>query len=169
MLTASELPLLDPALPLEGPPPSRIRDALTTKRGTINGSLLALTLVGAGLLVAHASDGFATVEDEAMISLLTSVMTAVLFEMKTAVIADRGRGVPEESCEKVFEKFFRGSQAPKRDGGVGLGLTICRAVLRARGGKISVRVRLQGGTVVEFTLPVVGLDSSPCRRGTGGT
>jgi signal transduction histidine kinase len=36
---------------------------------------------------------------------------------------------------------------------VGLGLTICRAIVRAHGGKIAVRERPGGGTLVEFTLP----------------
>ena len=54
----------------------------------------------------------------------------------------------------MFEKFYRGSQAPRNDGGVGLGLTICRAIVRAHGGKIAIRGRKGGGTLVEFTLPM---------------
>jgi two-component system sensor histidine kinase KdpD len=69
-------------------------------------------------------------------------------------VADRGPGVPEHEWDKVFEKFYRGSQADKSDGGVGLGLTICRAIVRAHGGRIALRSRAGGGTVVEFTLPV---------------
>ena len=72
----------------------------------------------------------------------------------TVQIADRGPGVPEHHEERVFEKFYRGPQADKYDGGVGLGLTICRAIVRAHGGKIAMRRRPGGGALVEFTLPV---------------
>ena len=69
-------------------------------------------------------------------------------------VADSGQGIPEHERDKVFEKFYRGSRSSKSDGGVGLGLTICRAIVRAHGGRIAVRERPGGGTLVEFTLPL---------------
>jgi two-component system sensor histidine kinase KdpD len=69
-------------------------------------------------------------------------------------VEDDGPGIAAHEREKVFEKFYRGQQAPKSDGGVGLGLTICRSIIRAHGGKIGVRERAGGGTLVEFTVPV---------------
>jgi len=68
-------------------------------------------------------------------------------------IADNGPGIAEHEREKVFEKFYRGQHANKSDGGVGLGLTICRSIIRAHGGKIGVRERAGGGTLIEFTVP----------------
>lgn len=68
-------------------------------------------------------------------------------------ICDRGPGISEDEREKVFEKFYRGRQAHKNDGGSGLGLTICRAVAKAHGGQISLAPRAGGGTRVEFSLP----------------
>ena len=68
-------------------------------------------------------------------------------------VEDNGPGIAEHEREKVFEKFYRGQHAPKTDGGVGLGLTICRSIIRAHGGKIGVRERTGGGTLVEFTVP----------------
>ena len=75
-------------------------------------------------------------------------------------VADDGPGIPEAEREKVFEKFIRGSRAVRGDGGVGLGLTICRAVVRAHGGKIAIRERRGGGTLVEFTLPITTMAST---------
>lgn len=75
-------------------------------------------------------------------------------------IADRGPGIDEHEREKVFQKFYRGSQAKRRDGGSGLGLTICRAVARAHGGSIAVRPRLGGGTAVELVLPATAGDEA---------
>jgi two-component system sensor histidine kinase KdpD len=69
-------------------------------------------------------------------------------------VADDGPGIPEDERDKVFEKFYRGRTAGKSDGGVGLGLTLCRAIVRAHGGRIAIRARSGGGTLVEFTLPV---------------
>jgi two-component system sensor histidine kinase KdpD len=69
-------------------------------------------------------------------------------------VVDDGPGIPEDEFDKVFEKFYRGRGAGKADGGVGLGLTICRAIIRAHGGRISIQPRHSGGTMVEFTLPV---------------
>jgi signal transduction histidine kinase len=76
-------------------------------------------------------------------------------------VLDRGPGVANDEREKVFEKFYRGSRAKLKDGGSGLGLTICRAVARAHGGRIAMRPRLGGGTSVEFALPIVDAKAGP--------
>jgi two-component system sensor histidine kinase KdpD len=73
-------------------------------------------------------------------------------------VVDQGPGIPEDERDKVFEKFYRGARARADEGGAGLGLTICRAIVRAHGGKIAVRGREGGGTLVEFTLPVAQSD-----------
>jgi two-component system sensor histidine kinase KdpD len=67
-------------------------------------------------------------------------------------VADSGPGVPEHTAEKLFEKFYRG----EREGvisGVGLGLTICRAITQVHGGTIGVRNRIEGGAVFTILLP----------------
>lgn len=68
-------------------------------------------------------------------------------------VADAGVGVAEADRELVFEKFRRGSNAPRSDGGVGLGLTICRAILRAHGGEITMAGAPSGGALVTLSLP----------------
>jgi K+-sensing histidine kinase KdpD len=68
-------------------------------------------------------------------------------------VADTGPGVPVGHEERVFEKLYRVS--PKCDGGMGLGLTICRAIVAAHAGRIWLENRLGGrGAVVRMTLPV---------------
>jgi two-component system sensor histidine kinase KdpD len=68
-------------------------------------------------------------------------------------LADRGPGIPKDSEERIFEKFVRGSAA---GGGIGLGLTICRAIITAHGGRIWAENRSGGGAVFRFTLPLGG-------------
>jgi two-component system sensor histidine kinase KdpD len=80
----------------------------------------------------------------------------------TVQVGDDGPGVPEHERDKVFEKFYRGSRGKSPDGGVGLGLTICRAIVQAHGGRIAMRESASGGALVEFTLPVTARQS-PCR------
>lgn len=70
-------------------------------------------------------------------------------------VADRGPGLPPGDEERIFDKFHRGSQegAP---GGVGLGLTICRGIITAHGGRIWGENRPGGGAVFRLTLPLTG-------------
>jgi len=69
-------------------------------------------------------------------------------------VADRGPGLPAGEEERVFEKFHRaGSTAGS---GVGLGLTICRGIVSAHGGRIWAENRPGGGAVFRFTIPVTG-------------
>jgi two-component system sensor histidine kinase KdpD len=68
-------------------------------------------------------------------------------------VSDHGPGVPEADVEKVFEKFYRVGAGK---GGVGLGLTICRGIVTAHGGKLWVENRPLGGAAFSFTVPIEG-------------
>jgi two-component system sensor histidine kinase KdpD len=67
-------------------------------------------------------------------------------------VADRGPGVAKHDAERVFEKFYRAHE--HEGGGVGLGLTICRGIVCAHGGRIWVEARPGGGASFRFTLPL---------------
>jgi two-component system sensor histidine kinase KdpD len=76
-------------------------------------------------------------------------------------VADRGPGVRTEDADRVFNKFYRANE--REGGGVGLGLTICRGVVLAHGGRIWVDARPGGGASFRFTLPLseaVGQDAA---------
>jgi two-component system sensor histidine kinase KdpD len=70
-------------------------------------------------------------------------------------VSDRGPGIPEGQASRIFEKFQRaaGERGP---GGVGLGLTICRAIVAAHGGRIWAQNREGGGATFTFALPMDG-------------
>ncbi|HEV8520697.1 MAG TPA: sensor histidine kinase KdpD [Burkholderiales bacterium] len=68
-------------------------------------------------------------------------------------VADRGPGLPPGKEDLLFEKFFRAT-AEGAQSGVGLGLTICRAIVTAHGGTIDAENREGGGALFRFTIPV---------------
>jgi two-component system, OmpR family, sensor histidine kinase KdpD len=73
-------------------------------------------------------------------------------------VADCGPGVPPGDEAAVFGRFYRAAGADWADAGAGsgLGLTICRGIVTAHGGRIWLENRPGGGASVRFTLPLVG-------------
>jgi len=71
------------------------------------------------------------------------------------LIDDDGPGIPPERREEVFKAFVRleGSRNPKT-GGVGLGLTIARDIVRAHGGDVLLETSPFGGLRVRLKLPM---------------
>jgi len=74
-------------------------------------------------------------------------------------VADRGPGLTPGDEKRVFEKFYRG-RAEGSQSGVGLGLTICRAIVEAHGGRIWTERNPEGGAVFRFALPLEGTPPS---------
>jgi signal transduction histidine kinase len=69
-------------------------------------------------------------------------------------VADSGPGIPRESLELVFERFYRTDQSRSRDsGGTGLGLPIARAIVEAHGGRIWADSEDGRGTTIRLELP----------------
>jgi NtrC-family two-component system sensor histidine kinase KinB len=72
-------------------------------------------------------------------------------------VTDQGPGVPAEFRERIFDKFFRVEHlrdGPKKVAGTGLGLYLCREIMRAHGGSIHCEAGEGGvGTKVVFSLP----------------
>jgi len=75
-------------------------------------------------------------------------------------VEDEGPGLPPGDPELLFEKFERGS-AEGAVGGVGLGLAICRAIVRLHGGTIRAERRAPKGSAFRFTLPLSPQPAAP--------
>jgi len=63
-------------------------------------------------------------------------------------VADSGAGMPAEVAAQLFQPFV----TSKRDG-MGVGLSICRGIVQAHGGRLWMSPNPDGGTVFSFTLP----------------
>lgn len=71
-------------------------------------------------------------------------------------VSDAGPGVPDAHKDRIFEPFWRPpGHSEGRDGGVGLGLHLCRRIAELHGGGVSCEDRPGGGTVFRVTLPRV--------------
>lgn len=71
-------------------------------------------------------------------------------------IADDGEGIPDASKARIFDMFYSGNNSlgdSRR--GLGLGLALCRSIVLAHGGEISVSDNKPSGAVFTFTLPKV--------------
>jgi len=69
------------------------------------------------------------------------------------VVTDHGRGVPPGDVERLFDPFFRGSEARARTQGFGLGLPLLRQVARAHRGDVTYRPVAAGGACFTLHLP----------------
>ena len=72
-------------------------------------------------------------------------------------VTDEGPGLSVEDRERVFDRFYRGSESrSRRTGGSGLGLAIVQALVQRSGGSVSLESDPGRGTTVSLTLPTTG-------------
>jgi len=77
------------------------------------------------------------------------------------VIRDEGRGIPKAEVGRLFDRFYRGDKARRRDdkdAGFGLGLPIAYWIVRSHGGRIDVETEVGVGTTFTVWLPVSQAD-----------
>jgi PAS domain S-box-containing protein len=76
--------------------------------------------------------------------------------MAVVSVEDRGRGVPPEMRERIFERFVRGDEAFGGASGTGLGLYICRQLAGRHGGRLELDWSVPGeGSCFSLRLPLV--------------
>jgi PAS domain S-box-containing protein len=69
-------------------------------------------------------------------------------------VADSGPGIDPKDLERVFESFYT-----TKSGGTGMGLTICRSIIDAHGGRLWAEANEPRGVVFQFTLPAGSPDA----------
>ncbi len=86
------------------------------------------------------------------VSVVPTDQTKTILEFK---VQDTGIGIKQENLHKVFESFSQADQSTTRKfGGTGLGLPICKKLIEAMNGKISVTSTLDEGSSFIFTIPI---------------
>jgi signal transduction histidine kinase len=64
-------------------------------------------------------------------------------------VMDSGPGIAAENRERVFDSFYT-----TKEGGVGIGLSICRSIIDAHGGQLWADAHSPRGAALKFTLPL---------------
>jgi len=82
--------------------------------------------------------------------------------MLEVTVSNQGPQVPEEHLERIFDKFYRVTAADKVTG-AGLGLSICKGIIEAHGGRIWAE-NLTQGLAFNFTLPL-SVEGFPLKDG----
>ena len=65
-------------------------------------------------------------------------------------VADNGPGIAPGDAERIFDPFYS-----TKGSGLGVGLSICRAIVEAHGGRLWFNPNAGGGCVFQFTLPAM--------------
>lgn len=86
-----------------------------------------------------------------------SVTTACVGDMVEISVADTGPGLPETVRARLFQPFVT-----TKPTGIGVGLSVCRTIVEAHGGKLRAENAPGGGTVFRFSLPRAGYDLGQC-------
>jgi len=70
-------------------------------------------------------------------------------------VADTGQGIPEMDLPRIFDRYFRGSQAKDGRAGSGIGLAVVKELVEAHKGKVWVESQPGKGSTFFFTVPTV--------------
>ena len=99
------------------------------------------------------------IENALKFSTETSVPVLVTLSCKDKVftlsVTDSGSGISEKELPYIFEPFYRVDKSRSRKtGGYGLGLSLCKAIVEAHGGRISATSTVNMGTTIQLIFPL---------------
>ncbi|WP_121639402.1 ATP-binding protein [Virgibacillus sp. Bac330] len=75
-------------------------------------------------------------------------------KMAMIQVKDTGIGMSEQTTEKVFQPYVQENRPETNNGGIGIGLSICKKLIELHGGTIRVTSKLYKGSTFFFTIPI---------------
>ncbi len=76
-------------------------------------------------------------------------------------VVDTGIGISSERLSEIFEPYHQlDGSSTRRYGGIGLGLALVKKIIEAHGSRVDVTSDVGKGTLIEFQLPVIGVDAA---------
>ena len=97
-------------------------------------------------LILNAIEAMISVDDEVRELVISTESSSS--EGLLVAVGDSGPGVAPEDRERIFESFYT-----TKASGVGIGLSICRSIIEAHGGRLWADAQQPRGAVFRFTLP----------------
>lgn len=79
-------------------------------------------------------------------------------------VEDNGKGIREEELQRIFDRYYRGTNTGELHKGSGLGMAITHDIVKVHGGEVNVVSELHHGTRIEIRLPVL-LKDEPVNKG----
>jgi two-component system sensor kinase FixL len=95
-------------------------------------------------LIRNAIEAMATVPERTL-----TIATAMAGDMVKVTVSDTGPGLDPAVAERLFQPFVS-----TKENGMGIGLSVCRSIIEAHGGKIAATPNENGGVAFSFSLPV---------------
>jgi PAS domain S-box-containing protein len=122
-----------------------VRTAFAQQLPDVVGDRVELQQVAVNLILnaIEAMSGMTQGERELLISTAKADGDGIL-----VAVVDSGPGLPAASLERLFEPFYT-----TKAGGLGVGLSICRSIVEAHGGRLWACANVDRGAVFQFTLP----------------
>jgi signal transduction histidine kinase len=130
---------------------------------------LSLELLAQGIMVQADATRLAQVFDNLLVNAVKYAPNAkitVILEIADnkahVMVSDTGPGISPENMERLFQRFFRAPGTSASVRGTGLGLFICRQLVNAHNGEITVESKVGEGTTFHIYLPFqqIQLDTS---------
>jgi PAS domain S-box-containing protein len=122
-----------------------VRTQLAETLPAIQGDRVQLQQVILNLLI-NAVEAMSEMSEGLRELLITTAKTDS--EGVLVAVRDSGPGLAPEGLERLFEAFYT-----TKPGGLGMGLSICRSIIEAHGGKMSATTNAPQGAVFQFTIP----------------
>jgi two-component system aerobic respiration control sensor histidine kinase ArcB len=83
-----------------------------------------------------------------------SIRAKMIDDSLLVEVKDNGPGIAEENISKIFNSYYRVENGNHQPAGLGLGLSLCKTIIEAHGGKIWVESEIGKGSTFCFTVPL---------------